>query len=252
MTISIGTLPVEVGQEALRELSARSQAVDLVSRPDGGAPIRCRVRCLHYTVQQLSVDCPTHRGQALPLRRDAEVELFFVWKGVRLSCATTVLGREYRQDLGGQSASTLSVLYLKTPTELVKAQRRSCYRVSLIKAPNTQAGIDIAEPDGAPVSIRTRIINLSETGVQVLCLLRDIRALRADQVRNITLQLPDDWGSIAVEARIVWIVHESDKCVARLGLEFCWIRRDPEHIRLQTQLARFIAEEQRQALLRQK
>lgn len=241
--------------------------------------INANVRFLSLADQRLVVDAPTVAGRPVLIRPGEMVELFFLWKGQRFGLRSGVVGRtQWRVN----KVQALDALALQYPEEIEKAQRRECYRLSLMHLPSaaiilrtvseqepvaqlvgaaSASALGSACPEGkrmdeaaarpqADAGVRGRMMNLSETGCGIVFEKSEARRFSVRAMYRATFSLPGDPTPFDFIGQIRWCRDHpaGDRIV--VGLAWQLDPTEREHAAIQARLAKFITAEQREALRR--
>ncbi len=268
--------------EMLADLCQRNTPCQLRYVTARRIKIDAKVRFLSLIEQRVVIDMPTVAARPVLIRPGEVVELFFLWKGQRFGLRSRVVGRT-RWQVG--KLQVLDALTLNYPEEIEKAQRRECYRLSLMHLPSAAITLrEVAEDQAAdpsapinseaeeadgeaenadgevsdagtevpttPPGIKGRMMNLSETGCGMVFEKTEARRFPINALYRACFVLPGDPEPFDFVGQIRW--SRDHPAGDRIMVGIAW-QLDPterEHASIQTRLAKFIATEQREALRR--
>ena len=230
----------------LAEICNRNQSGMLVHSEPNKPIARARTRFLEWDGDTIHIDHPTMGPQPMVVRPGERVTIYFHWDDQRLAFSTVVTGRGQWRD---GSLETLA-LQLRVPEKIVKAQRRECYRLSLVHLPDATIQFETAEDAIAPWG--GILVDLSETGGGVIVEKDKAPRVKPRDTFNATFVLPGFDFPFIVPCEVCWRQDMKDGDRFKMGVQW---QLDPgllEDRHLQKNLARFIANEQAESLRRQR
>jgi c-di-GMP-binding flagellar brake protein YcgR len=241
------TISPDTQHKILAHLCERNQSAELVHRPEGGDPMHAKVRFLLVTEHGFWIDQPTKFGRPVLLREADEISLLFLWGDQRLAFSSQVIERGQCVVRDGPRVNGLRVAF---PERIEKAQRRSCYRVSMIHYPN--AAIQFFRIGESQEAFHASMLNLSETGCGVIASAVKAADVLEGELYDTRFLLPGESGDIELPAEVRWKRKTEDRRHLEIGLQWQLDGGDMDARRIQRRLALFIANEQRLALHRQR
>jgi c-di-GMP-binding flagellar brake protein YcgR len=232
--------------QILAEICDRNQSGTLVHQEPGKPASRARTRFLEWDGDTIHIDNPTAGAQPLVVRPGEHVTIYFHWEDQRLGFSTQVTGRGKWRD---GSLETLA-LQLRVPEKIVKAQRRECYRLSLVHIPDAVIQFDSA--DGATPPWSGILVDVSETGGGVIVEKDEAPNVRPRDEFIAAFGLPGFDYPIIVPCEVRWQQDTKEGDRFRMGVQWRLDENSHEDRNLQKDLARFIASEQAELLRRQR
>jgi c-di-GMP-binding flagellar brake protein YcgR len=233
-------------EQILAGLCARNQSAQLVYSASDKPAVRASVRFLEWVEGMICVDHPMAGTRPLSLGPGEPVTLYFRWEKQHLSFSTLVTGRgKWRKG----SLETLA-LYLQAPSKIVKGQRRECYRLSLIHVPD--AVIQFEDPAGTGALWAGMLVDLSETGGGVMAEKDKAPGISPHDTFVSSFMLPGFEFPCMIPCEVRWRKELPDGDRFKIGVQWELDADLPEHRQLQKDLARFIANEQVEALRRKR
>ena len=268
----------------LLNMCARNQPCQLVYRTSSDRKIHCNVRLLHIAEDQIILDMPMDRRRPIILPPGQNVRLYFLWKKQRYTATTTVITK---QKWPADASNALPALVVRYPDGIEKAQRRECFRLSLVHLPsapvllrwltdlNAQANTPEAtaetarevlarldDPDSSVHDVASknrdpreapykgRMLNLSETGCCAAFDRCRLHPLKTGDLYRACFSLPNDRQPFQIVAEIHWNrIHPAGDRIM-VGMAWQLDPADRAHRIIQKRIARFITTQQRETLHR--
>ena len=240
------TISNDAQQKILRTLCERNHSAELAYQPNETTINRYKVRFLALAEGAIVIDQPMHSGHPVPLRPDELVEMVFNWGDLRLRFNATIIKKKKWQPAGGPR---LDVLLITEPRTLAKAQRRNCYRLSLIHLPTATIRLMPADNQGEP--LEALMIDVSETGVGMIMPDKGVK-FEQGRLYICSFNLPEDPQPIVLVGEVRWFVQDRENNRVKMGLAWQLDEENLDARRVQRRLAVFIANQQRLALRRQR
>lgn len=246
--MSIGlVMPPGAQRKILGSACDRNQSAEFSLHAEGGPPERTKVRLLELRGETLWIDQPFHHGRPMLLRPGSAVSIVFTWGEQRLGFTSSVIERTTWTSSRGQKVPALA---LQAPATLEKAQRRGCYRLSLVHLPD--AIIRFMKADGSGEPFDALLVNISETGCGISSEKDMADHVKVGDLYIGSFTLPDDPAPIVLVGEVRWCRPLRNTDRIEMGIQWQLDEGDPEARRVQRRLAIFIAQEQRLALQRQR
>ncbi len=247
-------IEAEVAQ-FLANACERNASALIQFEPSDGPIVTARARLLGLTERHILADKPAITGESghIPIGRPISVHVSL--NGARFQFASRIEpGRRWVQLNSRQRVPGIA---MRKPIEILRAERRSSFRISLAGIDPIPIEMVRSHPDvrdACPVDARVipgRLINISATGVAVLIACRFLQCAERRERYFLSFMLPGSEMEFCMlgSIRHVRVIKASDSF--RLALSFMqWGER-----RFSTDedlITRFIAEQQRRMLRRRK
>jgi len=248
--MSIGTtIPVAAQHEVLTALCDRNQSGEIIWSSPDGQQLRSRVRFLGLSDDGLLVDSPTIGGRPVRLAAGEAVRLHFLASGQRMAFTSRVRGQSRWTEPGSPD---LQAVALELPSEIERAQRRECYRLSVLHLPAVVVRFSSPTDGKRPPDRRfdATLMNISETGCGVVIDKQVARGVAVEDPYDVTFALPEVDEEFALPATVRWKKPNAEGDRVLIGVAWQLDPSNRESFLVQRSLARFVIEQQRQMLRR--
>lgn len=241
----------QAAAEIVADACARNTAAELhIEQPDGGL-LTAWARMLGCQNELIQLDQPQAASGAIALAPGQCVAVFLHLKGKRYCFHSAVVEPRVRIRLNERMV--VAGIALERPFELVEAQRRDDFRVSVAGTRDISVcfhGLTVPAPGPVPLDVprfRGRIVDISTGGMAVLIARTELRHVRLGELFYSEFLLPDADQPLTpvCQARHASLVRTD---TARLvGMQFMpWIGCDAQQVNQRTR--RFVVAEQRRQL----
>ena len=241
--------------EIVDRACARNTAAELhIQQPDG-ILLTAWARMLGYQNELVRLDQPQADSGRIALSPGQPVTVFLHVDGRRYRFHSAVVEPRVRIRLNERMV--VAGITLEWPSELIEAQRREDFRVSIggtRDLPVRFHGLTVPAPGPVPLDVprfRGRIIDVSAGGMAVLIARTEIRNVRLGELFYSEFSLPQDDQPFTpvCQARHASLVRTD---TARLvGMQFMpWIGCEAKQI--SQRIRRFVVAEQRRQLRRRR
>jgi c-di-GMP-binding flagellar brake protein YcgR len=253
----IGSISKKKQHQLLAEACARNVTGELiVPVEEGEDPERApqtRVRLLKLSDQAVLVDQPDFKKRDVTLQENDAVRIYFVVEDQHWGFDTTVRGTGQWQP-SDQSHAVIDVMVLHPPEEVQRDQRRECYRLPMLHAPDNRAAFRIqstSEYRNLPQDvIASFLLNISETGCGLVSRKSALGDLEEGDKIKVAFTLPEFDEPLRLPGEVRHVHEMRDGDHVTIGVQWAVNWDDPENRQIQEALAKFIAEQQRMALRR--
>lgn len=241
--------------EVVAEACARNMPAELhIQNPDGDMATAW-ARLLECHDETIQLDQPQAGSGTINLTPRQRVTVFLHVRGKRYRFHSFVV--EPRARIRLNERMVVTGISLAFPNELVEAQRREDFRISVAGTHNIPVrfhGLTVPSPGPVPLDVprfEGRIIDVSAGGAAVLVARTELRSVRLGELFYSEFTLPGDDQPLApvCQARHSQLVRTDTAHM--LGMQFVpWIGCDAKQINQQTR--RFVIAEQRRQLRRRR
>ena len=245
--LSGSTLPASAHQQMLCELCDRNVPGEFTHHPDNGPEVSAKVRFLEVIHDRLLIDFPLVSGRPVRLPEGEVIRVYFVWQEQRFTFMSRVQGRDRFRTGDGPAIPALAIGVL---SQIDRAQRRGCYRLSLLHLPLGE--IQLRAIDGSERVFDVTVINLSETGCEIMLELESALDLEVDDRLTTRFELPGDPEPFDLTCQTRWLQKSASSGRIKLGMEWDLDVTNRQDQQMVKRLAKFVAHEQQRMLRRQR
>ena len=241
--------------EIVAEACARNIPAELrVQQPDGG-PLTAWARMLGCENEVIQLDQPQTAARNIALAPGQRVTVFLHVKGKRYRFCSVVVEPRIRIRLNERMV--VAGFALEWPLELVEAQRRDDFRVSVAGTrdiPVCFHGMTVPAPGPVPLDVprfQGRIVDVSAGGIAVLISRTELRSVRLGELFYSEFFLPEDDQPFTPVCQASHASLVRTDTARLVGMQFMpWIGCDAKQMNQRTR--RFVVAEQRRQLRRRR
>ena len=246
----IGSLFIskDLKKQILLDLCHNNRHADLDCTPDNSTILHAKIRFLGLSENGLILDQPTISGEPLFLKKNEFIHVRFIWENQHYAFTSQVQIPQIEWALN--DSLSVPATRVKVPRELMRTQRRKCFRLGLAHLP--PVSINLCPIDKTWANSVGTIVNISEGGASILLEIKDITNIAVDNIYEACFSLPyenNQLTSYKLIGTIRRMKEIPEKHHFRIGIT--WNLSPSDH-EIQSRLGKFIVAEQLRILSRKR